>query len=1829
MKNKFIITLILLTSVTVPYQKAFAISTSSNTVSVLASVDDKHPISNGAQNGYPSAIWYTDSSALLDVNMQGLGYSENGEVDYGKVTQTGRKFSNGGYYQNDYVISAVRGKTKKFNINLAFKIQSSTNGKFINDTIPGGKAYVELGTHKNQSYLYGLNCSFDINAIANSISGNEFTIKSYKDTSTYVFAWIDGGTVEDYLTQAKGNIININQTNGLSQTDILNTLKSGIDNSLANVSIENYSYKPSTDAAAGYYKGTVRVTRLSDNTSDTFNLNVTIPQIPQSIDSVYNSYNKIIPSLKVNNKTTAQDIINTVNISNNNIKVSIDNFKVNSATDIKEGTITGTLKIVEGSTIKTIPINLSIDKLAQSSNTASNNITSVLDNIKCTNNTTVEEILRAVKVGIDTSSVDVKFSSEEGEEFKIIRATESTEGSITGMIIVNDGKSNVKVPVNVKIDRLPQSIETVFDQYTKVIQNFKGNNQTTEKDILESVNITNKDIVSSINGFKKIESTDINEGSIIGTIILNNGLTRLEVPINIKIDKLAQSSETASKIIDSMLANLKCTNSTTEEEILNAIRAGIDTSVVQVNFSNEKDEESKITRATESTEGNITGVIIVNDGKSNVKVPVNIKIDRLPQSLETVHEQYLNIVGNFKGSNATTEDDILSVVNITNKEILSTIENFKKVDATDVKEGIITGNIIISRGSESLEVPLNIKIDKLAQSSATACKIINAMIENLKCTNTTTEEEILNAIKVGIDTSAVQVDFSKEEGKKFNIVPATESSTGKITGNIIVDDGNSIEEIGINIIVDKLPQSLESLYEQANVAINGYKATNNTTQEDILNLVHVKNDSISKTLEGFSITPATETSKGHLNGKLILSDGTLLKEILLNNVGIDYLEQSLNTAKTKVQNVLNRYTLYNNTTKEEIINIVKSVIDTNLYDAEATINIIKEATTDTPGNAKINIKIIDNSNPSNYLEIDNTYKVATDPIYQNSEQLQNKLTNFFLTYEPSNNTEEQDIFAAINKSGIQTNPLLTLEFGENDEKFEKVKATDVSNGEISGIIYINKNQGMVDLTKDNKLIIKYNPSYQTIDTLKAKIEDYIKNLELPSNTEKKYAEEIISKDLITSSDLNIEIENYNKESSTSSIKGNITGNIVITDLNGNSKVIDNITIVLDLDKTNQTLEEAKKDIEKILINYKPTNNTTKDELIDYIKTAISNPLIDVDIDDEKFEKILATSKNDGNLKASINLSNGSDTIQVNTENLLIEKTKEYQTLDELKTDIGNILINFRPTNETSYNDLIDYIDKVITNDNYSIEIPIGEENFKKELATSRKDGSIVANILIKDNLNHTESIKNTGELVIDKCIQYQTKEDVSYDITDKMKDFIADNSTTKESLLDFLNEIVSDKFILDIKEEEFLKVLATSKNDGKLEAIINIIDKSDNSNTTKPTGAIIINKQPIYQTDEEINVAINDILKDYKAGNQTNKDDILNLVSSVIINGKNVGFGEALGEQFEKKESSTSSTGTITGVLVIGDMKIPITLEIPKKHSSSSSSKNELDSNIENVLNNSSKSFSLLGIEREDIMSDVNTLNIQGNIEAAALIEGDSEIYAISVPYEEDNVTTGISKTKGEMKLLYTNKECVGILLESDSKYDEDTVVNIKTKGIEAEEIKAYSHNEDLDKYIKIEPEIKIEDDVLKMRGTGKSKYILSTKNLSEKNVAQQGWNENNNEWKYLKDEDCVAGWVKDNDEWYNLNDNKIMRTGWVKDKDGWYYLNPVSDGTKGSMKTGWQKIDSNWYYLNPTSDGTKGTMKTGWQKIDSNWYYFNNDGTMAKDTNIDGYNINASGELI
>lgn len=60
--------------------------------------------------------------------------------------------------------------------------------------------------------------------------------------------------------------------------------------------------------------------------------------------------------------------------------------------------------------------------------------------------------------------------------------------------------------------------------------------------------------------------------------------------------------------------------------------------------------------------------------------------------------------------------------------------------------------------------------------------------------------------------------------------------------------------------------------------------------------------------------------------------------------------------------------------------------------------------------------------------------------------------------------------------------------------------------------------------------------------------------------------------------------------------------------------------------------------------------------------------------------------------------------------------------------------------------------------------------------------------------------------------------------------------------------------------------------------------------------------------------------------------------------------------------------------------------------------------------------------------------------------------------------------------------------------------------------------------------------------------------------------------------------------------------------------LNPI--GASAS----WKQDNSGWWY----TDGDLWT--TGWKKVDGKWYYFYQNGYMAKNTQIDGYQIDSDG---
>lgn len=82
------------------------------------------------------------------------------------------------------------------------------------------------------------------------------------------------------------------------------------------------------------------------------------------------------------------------------------------------------------------------------------------------------------------------------------------------------------------------------------------------------------------------------------------------------------------------------------------------------------------------------------------------------------------------------------------------------------------------------------------------------------------------------------------------------------------------------------------------------------------------------------------------------------------------------------------------------------------------------------------------------------------------------------------------------------------------------------------------------------------------------------------------------------------------------------------------------------------------------------------------------------------------------------------------------------------------------------------------------------------------------------------------------------------------------------------------------------------------------------------------------------------------------------------------------------------------------------------------------------------------------------------------------------------------------------------------------------------------------------------------------------------------------------------------------LTINPITTQNWAKNDSGQYMY-----FKEGKAVTDWQTIDGVRYYFE-----SSGILKTGWVKDGQIWYYFNKDGSLARNTKVDGYEINEKG---
>ena len=118
-----------------------------------------------------------------------------------------------------------------------------------------------------------------------------------------------------------------------------------------------------------------------------------------------------------------------------------------------------------------------------------------------------------------------------------------------------------------------------------------------------------------------------------------------------------------------------------------------------------------------------------------------------------------------------------------------------------------------------------------------------------------------------------------------------------------------------------------------------------------------------------------------------------------------------------------------------------------------------------------------------------------------------------------------------------------------------------------------------------------------------------------------------------------------------------------------------------------------------------------------------------------------------------------------------------------------------------------------------------------------------------------------------------------------------------------------------------------------------------------------------------------------------------------------------------------------------------------------------------------------------------------------------------------------------------------------------------------------------------------------------------------------QGWALNDyGRYMYFKDGKPVTGWQTIDGVRYHFYSTGILQAGWVKDGNNWRYYS----GNKAL--TGWWDIGSETskkrYYFD-----TNAVMVSGkWLQIDGKWYYFYADGSLARGTKIDGYEVDENG---
>lgn len=399
--------------------------------------------------------------------------------------------------------------SNSLNVGVDYTIDSTDSlSGLLNVTLPTGEQFTSTPVKINISK------PGDYKIIAKDIAGNT------QECSISVSDNLNSNRTKVQVDI--GNIIDKWKPTNDSVPKELEDLVKGYTSDKYNVTINDWKLNPATELTTGNVTGSVTVDDKNGN-------KITVPfakevsKVVQTVESAKTKLDANIGNLTATNDTAKNDVISQISkyITNTDMIVDIEDFDKKNATMQTEGSIIGKIVLKDKSgNISTLPLNLTISKLAETLEDANSIITANIGKIKVDNNTTDNSILEQVKSYIYTDALTPSI-----KDFKLDKSTTANDGSAKCTIVITDktGKS-IEIPFNGTINKLEDSFEETYARINEHLGELRVTNESTEETVLVQLSryVRNSNLRLSIKDFSKFKASLLVKGDINGFLTLTN-----------------------------------------------------------------------------------------------------------------------------------------------------------------------------------------------------------------------------------------------------------------------------------------------------------------------------------------------------------------------------------------------------------------------------------------------------------------------------------------------------------------------------------------------------------------------------------------------------------------------------------------------------------------------------------------------------------------------------------------------------------------------------------------------------------------------------------------------------------------------------------------------------------------------------------------------------------------------------------------------------------------------------------------------------------------------------------------------------------------------------------------------------------------------------------------------------------------------------------------------------------------------------------------------------------------------------------------------------------